>query len=549
MTAPADSPPALATTKRKFHRLLDNLTASTSAASPTTGTMYASPNASTSSLPRTGSPEPLAKRPRSSEAANSSAVERQRQVSAGQARIQALKDQLLSSKPATAVARKKTLRVVPKSSSSNLLAASQAQDQEARKPNFQPYSQAAFLERLQTFNVKRWSTKPDAVSEVVWAKRGWSCEGWNTVACRGGCEKRVVVKLRPKRKGEDGVEIERSEDMSVDVKPGLVERYLELVVEGHEDQCLWRRKGCGGTSRHFSHASGQMERERSMCEKMLTNADDIYHIPIASRARSTADLLSRYSFLLAISADLPLAKNIVYPGPPISAIISHLPATFFTSASLSPPSTEAEQTAFAFALFGWTGVVESRISLAVCNHCFQRLGLWMSADARLQEMSKKLDVPVESLKLNLLESHREHCPWKNGAVQGNSADSPIAGMPAWETLVFMLVGKGKRMSLQESVSGKALPRLPNEAPSHERLESVDLGSETTYPRGSIDSTREITGYNDEGDEETITNKWKKFKAKLKRSTSKRSLKSVKSAKSIKSTKSGKSGKENEDGDE
>lgn len=256
MTAPADSPPALATTKRKFHRLLDNLTASTSATSP--AAMYASPNASTSSLPRAGSPEPLAKRPRSSEAANSSSnsisnssAERQRQVSAGQARIQALKDQLLSAKPATGVERKKTLRVVPKTSSASLAAASQ--DKEARKPNFQPYSQDQFLARLQTFTVKKWSTKPDPVSEVVWAKRGWSCDAWNTVACRGGCEKRVVVKLRPRRKGEDGTEIERSEDMGVEVKPGLVERYSELVVEGHERECLWRRKGCGGTSTFDQH--------------------------------------------------------------------------------------------------------------------------------------------------------------------------------------------------------------------------------------------------------------------------------------------------------
>lgn len=264
---PADSPPALATTKRKFHKLLDNLTASTAAASPTT--MYSSPNASTSSLPRTRSPEPLAKRPRSSEAAHN-ATERQRQVSAGQARIQALKDQLLSPKPSlspsgTAVERKKTLRVVPKASSSNLLTTSQDKEKEARKPNFQPYSQPSFLERLQTFTVKRWSTKPDAISEVAWAKRGWTCEGWNTVACRGGCEKRVVVNLRPRRKGEDGKEIERSEDMSYEVKPGLVERYAELVVEGHEGECLWKRKGCGGMSPQFCLTS-EMECTCSMCE-------------------------------------------------------------------------------------------------------------------------------------------------------------------------------------------------------------------------------------------------------------------------------------------
>lgn len=154
-------------------------------------------------------------------------------------------------------------------------------------------------------------------------------------------------------------------------------------------------------------------------------------------------------------------------------------------------------------------------------------------------MSTKLEVPIESLRLNLLESHREHCPWKNALVQGNSADSPIAGMAAWQTLEFMLLGTRRN---------KELPRLPNEqAEGHARnVDSVDLGSEATFPRGSVDSTREAVGYNDEGDSESLTNKWKKFKAKLKRSTSKRSLKSVKSVKSVKSTKSAKSGKENEE---
>ncbi|KAJ4381556.1 hypothetical protein N0V86_002917 [Didymella sp. IMI 355093] len=539
MATPSDSPPALATTKRKFHKLLDNLTASTSATS--LNTLYSSPNVSTSSLPRTGSPEPLAKRPRSSEAASSS-TERQRQISAGQARIQALKDQLLTPKPSlgAGVERKKTLRVVPSAAAHT----DKASATPRKAPNFQPYSQELFLGRLKTFaDVKKWSTKPDPVSEVEWAKRGWSCEAWNTVACKGGCEKRVVVKLRPRRKDEHGVEIEKSEDVSSDIAAGLVERYRELVVEGHERECLWRKTGCGGTSFSLLFPGAMV------LDIGLTHADDIYHIPIASRARSTADLLSRYSFLLAISSDLPLAKNIVTPLISIPNIISRLPSTLFSGAGLTAPSAPAEQTAFAFALFGWTGVVESRISLAVCNHCFQRLGLWLSSDARLHEMSAKLDVSVESLRLNLLESHREHCPWKNGVVQGNSADSPIAGMPAWETLVFMLAGKGNRASLQES-AGKELPRLPHEERMpRERLESVDLGSETTYPRGSTDSARQVAGYNDEGDEETLTNKWKKFKAKLKRSTSKRSLKSVKSMKSTKSSKSvtsGKSAKENED---
>lgn len=152
-------------------------------------------------------------------------------------------------------------------------------------------------------------------------------------------------------------------------------------------------------------------------------------------------------------------------------------------------------------------------------------------------MSKKLDVPVDSLRLNLLESHREHCPWKNAQVQGNSPDSPIAGMAAWQTLEFMLLGSRK---------DKSLPKLPHEHGGHERnVDSVDLGSEAAFSRASVESTREAVGYNDEGDGESLTNKWKKFKAKLKRSTSKKSLRSVKSVKSVVSVKSTKSGKESE----
>ena len=234
-TAPAESPPALATTKRKFHKLLDNLTASTSNASLASTLYESSNNASTGSLPRAGSPEPAAKRPRSSEAS----MERQRQVSAGQARIQALKDQLLTPK------RKGTIKPVGVQSQ-------QTASTPHKAPNFQPYSQEMFLGRLKTFaDVKKWTTKPDAISEVEWAKRGWSCDTWNTVACKGGCEKRVAVKLRPKRKAADGRDIEMSEDLSYDVEPSLIDRYKLLVIAGHSEECLWRKAGCQGTSIHY----------------------------------------------------------------------------------------------------------------------------------------------------------------------------------------------------------------------------------------------------------------------------------------------------------
>jgi hypothetical protein len=141
-------------------------------------------------------------------------------------------------------------------------------------------------------------------------------------------------------------------------------------------------------------------------------------------------------------------------------------------------------------------------------------------------MSIKLSVPVASLRLNLVEAHREHCPWKNGAVQNNT-EGPIADMPAWQTLQFMVLAK----------------RRAERDGGHERgVESVDLGSEASYPRASVDGVGVVVGVDEGGradGSDGLNAKWKKFKAKLRRTTSKKSLKSVKSVKSAKSGKSGK----------
>jgi hypothetical protein len=507
----AEQQPALATTKRKFHKLLDNLTASNSTTS-LANTLQGS-NASTASLSALSepdSPEHPNKRPRS---ANLS-MERQRGISEGQERIRQLKEQLLTPR------REGTIKVVGKTVSTPKASTPR------KAPNFQPYSQEHFLGRLKTFaDVRKWTTKPDAINEVEWAKRGWSCDIWNTVACKGGCENRVAVKLRPKRKDANGKDIEMSEDLAFDIDDALVYRYKDLIVEGHADDCLWRKRGCQG---RIAHAAVTRPR-------LTTQTEDIYHIPIASRTKSSAELLDRYRFLKAISADLPLEEHITYPDPPIQQILSRIPSSFFTSSGTTPPLSPTDTVAFAFALFGWTGVSESRISLAVCNHCFQRLGLWLSSATRLTEMSKKLDVPIESLRLNLLESHREHCPWKNAHVQANEKDSPIADMPAWQTLQFMLLGRHK-----DGLSGVQTPHKQTPRKQHQQhargTDSVDMGSELEYPRGSMDSVdrpKEIEDDEDGG----LREKWSKLKAKLKRSASKKSLKSIRSGKSVKSGKS------------
>jgi hypothetical protein len=218
-----------------------------------------------------------------------------------------------------------------------------------------------------------------------------------------------------------------------------------------------------------------------------------------------------------MAQDLPLTENVIYPDPRIEDILKKLPANIFgPDANEELPSSSTDIVAFLFAIFGWAGVSESNIAMAVCNHCFQRNGMWLCADDRLKEMSKKLDVPIETLRLNLVESHREHCPWKNPQTQRNPSDGPIANMAGWQTQEFMLLGKRKE---------KVRPNI----------EGVDLGSEYTYPRGSTESEQREFSKDDKDD--GLHEKWRRFKAKLRRSASKKSLKS---SKSIRSGKSGKS---------
>lgn len=493
-----DPEPALATTKRKFHKLLDNLIASTSTTS-LASTLHES-NTSTTSLAGHRTPEPASKRFRLSDVS----MEKSRSVSGD--RVKALQEKLFTPRRSIGKATGVGLRTVD---ANTLVKPSTPR----KAPNFQPYSQEQFLGRLKTFaDVKKWTNKPDLIGDVQWAKRGWICASWNTVACRGGCEQRVVVKLRPKRKDANGADIDLSEDLAVETEEGLVEKYQELIVDGHHEDCLWRKRGCTGRLLHIT----PVHMWRRFADMHI---DEIYHIPIPNRAKSSAELLERYSSFIAIGKDLPISENLIYPEPSISEVLKRTPSTFFNSpgstTSHEAPTSPLEISAFVFALFGWSGVSDAKIALATCNHCFQRIGLWLYKEDRLQEMGQKLEVPLESLRLNLLESHREHCPWKNPVTQGNPKDGPIRDMAAWQTLEFLLMGKKKKEDIKA-------------------VENIDLES---Y-RGSIDSEHPSTSTGDKSREsDSLNEKWRRFKAKLRRTTSRRSMKSVKSAKSFKSANS------------
>ena len=106
----------------------------------------------------------------------------------------------------------------------------------------------------------KWLSKPDQVNEVEWAKRGWRCVERETVGCVGGCEARLVVNLQDddeeqpgdgEEGGEDAEENEEKEDLREETGKELVKRYRALLAEGHEEGCLWRRRGCDGMNPPF----------------------------------------------------------------------------------------------------------------------------------------------------------------------------------------------------------------------------------------------------------------------------------------------------------
>jgi len=162
-------PIALETSKRKFHHLLDNL--------------LKPPPATTTTRTNHDPAAPLV------------------------VQISATKRARLAPRPGS------TISLVPTPSTQDT--------QDLAPPYYVPWSHAHFLQRLRTFaDLTLWTPKPDAVDEVAWARRGWTCVGpnVNTVSCAGGgCARQVVVALRPPRKDAHGREIVGSEDWGHDV--------------------------------------------------------------------------------------------------------------------------------------------------------------------------------------------------------------------------------------------------------------------------------------------------------------------------------------------
>ena len=329
-------------------------------------------------------------------------------------------------------------------------------------PPFCPWSHPAFLTRLKSFApVTSWLPKPDdAVGEVAWAKRGWSCVGTETVGCRA-CGKRIVVDFRPseydargKKRGSKGDEVDgkygsariqttgagddedagghEADEADADgddddgefeeaFEQGLVEKYGTLIIEGHGESCLWRQAGC---------------------------KDDIYRLPVVRSAWWQTHVKDSYASVMAIAEEIKDVdiKPVEGAQPPVEKILRGLPPSFWAApsnpaqdanataaSSEANDSSDVKKKALTIALTGWTATNESSTHLLSCTACFQRLGLWMYKKSdRQPNAASEDDNTTMDMSLDLIEQHREHCPLRNASSQATTGD--YAGWPAWRIL-------------------------------------------------------------------------------------------------------------------
>lgn len=343
---------------------------------------------------------------------------------------------------------------------------------ERELPAYAPWSQDQFLARLKTFaDLRNWSPKPVGIGEVEWAKRGWTIAAKDTVGCKGGCEKRLLVKVVKEKKDTSGT-TETDDESSWwmgDVELAMVERYKGLIIEAHDEDCLWRKAGC---------------------------KDDIYRIQQADPSVWQRELKERYTSLLTIESALP--ETLEMPQQEgkepfdIDAFTKIVPPTLLDrsqngkenaepadSAEPTPPISNAiNKIALNLALCGWTGQSPNSVNLAYCTKCFQRVGLWLY---RIVPSTTPLSSDLEPMIFNPVDLHREHCPWKN--VESQCAKGSLEGLSGWQVLVHLVKGYKKHEYMERE-------REKEKETAQEREEDVASVHEDHSPRKSRDELRQ-----------------------------------------------------------
>jgi len=130
----------------------------------------------------------------------------------------------------------------------------------------------------------------------------------------------------------------------------------------------------------------------------------------------------------------------------VDTVLNYLPSNFFNPPSETLPlesPANIDKVAFQLALFGWQGHTHDRLGVQLgsvsCLACFRNLGLWLFKSKKVNEAGEEVEAAVVDC-LNVVNEHRDYCPWRNAASQNGakpskSTTTPLAG---WEVIVRVL---------------------------------------------------------------------------------------------------------------
>ncbi|RDA85488.1 hypothetical protein CP532_0005 [Ophiocordyceps camponoti-leonardi (nom. inval.)] len=302
-----------------------------------------------------------------------------------------------------------------------------------------PADRDELLKRLSTFQeLTEWTPKPDKVNEVQWAKRGWVCCGKEKVRCLL-CSKELLVSVQP-------TEAEPNPD-------AVVANVCELIVNAHQQDCLWRQRCCD---------------------------DSLLRLSFSNDRAVIAGLRQRYDELCTRATFLPYEFNLRLPAEAdIDRILSLLPPDFFKDSS----SPDVNRPALALALLGWQGLSHPRLGAvpnsASCHTCLRRLGLWMFKSKEVADDGSVL-VPAPMDHLDPLREHRFFCPWKSAEAQSRGAKS------AWSMLLQTLVNDASLRNLYE---GRSLTTGTSTAPAINVVSGNDADEADEKARDAKDKER------------------------------------------------------------
>ncbi|KAK7744394.1 hypothetical protein SLS62_010184 [Diatrype stigma] len=336
----------------------------------------------------------------------------------------------------------------------------------APEPKFCPGDRDQLIRRLATFQeLTEWMPKPDKLNEIEWAKRGWVCQGKERVRCTL-CNKELVVQTSARREAggkEDGVSVTVSVTVDAGIQEAVVNKFAELIVEAHSEDCLWRKRACDGKPTSNSHlpisvgvlgpifywtwnpTAGCVNLDE--LKELTLSLDALLRLPLSNPQTALASLRERYDDLATRPSFLPYLFNLRLPEHlDLQAAKAQLPADFFTEPPPPSPaknsSTAVNDVALALALAGWQGLNNPRIgpvpNSASCATCLRRLGLWMFKSKEVDEATGEILVPAPMDHLDPVREHRFFCPWRNPSAQKNPASKVKENKAGWEVLAQTL---------------------------------------------------------------------------------------------------------------